>query len=99
MEYTVSATEALSTSARKAARSPCTARTARAEKLSMPDVDGFAAEVRYFVECCREGIKAGPCARREESANAVKLARLILEARNKNGERLECNFSTRWKSA
>jgi len=69
-----------------------------AEKLSMPDVDGYAAEVRYFVECCREGVQPSICPPRE-SANAVKLARLILEARNRNGERLECNFSTRSKSA
>ena len=34
-----------------------------------------------------------------ESADAVKLARLILEARNTNGERLTCNFSTLSKSA
>jgi predicted dehydrogenase len=66
--------------------------------LSLPDVDGYAAEVRYFIECCREGVQPSICPP-HESASAVKLARLILEARNKNGERLTCNFSTLSKSA
>ncbi len=68
------------------------------EKLNLPDVDGYAAEVKYFVECCREGVQPSICPPRE-SADAVKLARLILEARNSNGERLLCNFLTLSKSA
>ncbi len=69
-----------------------------AEKLNLPDVDGYAAELKYFVECCREGVLPSICPA-AESAASVKLARLILEARNRNGERLECAISTRSKSA
>jgi predicted dehydrogenase len=68
------------------------------ERLNLPDVDGYAAEVKYFVECCREGVQPSICPP-HESADTVKLARLILEARNNNGERLACNLSTRSKSA
>ena len=67
------------------------------EKLNLPDVDGYGAEVKYFVECCREGVQPSIC-NPSESAGAVKLARLILEARNHNGERLKCDLSTRSKS-
>jgi predicted dehydrogenase len=68
------------------------------EKLNLPDVDGYAAELKYFVECCREGVRPTVCPA-AESAAAVKLARLILEARNKNGERLSCDISSLSKSA
>jgi predicted dehydrogenase len=68
------------------------------EKLNLPDVDGYAAELKYFVECCREGVRPTICPP-AESAAAVKLARLILEARNKNGERLSCDISSLSKSA
>jgi len=68
------------------------------EKLSLPEVDGYAAELKYFVECCREGVRPSICPA-PESAAAVKLGRLILEARNKNGERLPCDISSLSKSA
>jgi predicted dehydrogenase len=68
------------------------------EQLNLPEVDGYAAEVRYFVECCREGVQPSICPP-SESAAAVKLARLILEARNNNGERLACDRLMRSKSA
>jgi len=51
--------------------------------------DGYAAEIRYFAECCRAGRAPELCPPRE-SAAAVKLARLMLESRNQNGKRLEC---------
>jgi predicted dehydrogenase len=68
------------------------------EKLSLPTNDGYAAEIRYFVECCREGVRPTICPP-HESADAVKLARLLLEARNRNGERLACNLSSLSRSA
>jgi predicted dehydrogenase len=69
-----------------------------AQELSLPNVDGYAAEIKYFIECCREGVRPTICPP-QESADAVKLARLILEARNRNGERLACNLSSLSKSA
>jgi predicted dehydrogenase len=61
-----------------------------AEKLPLVDRDGYAAELEYFVECCRTGRQPEICPPRE-SANAVKLGRLMLEARNRNGEKIACN--------
>lgn len=61
------------------------------QKLTAPERDGYAAEIEYFVECCNAGRQPEICPPRE-SANAVKLTRLMLEARNKNGERIECNL-------
>jgi predicted dehydrogenase len=69
-----------------------------AKALPLPGADGYAAEIRYFIECCREGVRPTICPPRE-SADAVKLARLILEARNRNGERLECKLSSLSRSA
>ena len=51
--------------------------------------DGYLAEIEYFVECCREEKQPGLCAP-AESAAAVKLALLMLEAREKQGERIAC---------
>jgi predicted dehydrogenase len=53
--------------------------------------DGFRAELEYFLECARRGQKPLACPP-EESAAAVKLARLMLQSRNKNGEKMACNF-------
>lgn len=60
-------------------------------KLPVADQDGYAAEIAYFVECCRAGKQPEICPP-QESADAVKLMRLMLEARNRNGERIECNL-------
>lgn len=62
-----------------------------AGKLEPNDQDGYFAEVEYFVECCLEGRRPELCPPRE-SADAVKLTRLMIEARNKNGEWIECNI-------
>ncbi len=53
--------------------------------------DGYVAEIKYFIECCRAGRKPEMCPP-SESADAVKLMRLMLEARNRNGEWIECNI-------
>ncbi len=68
------------------------------QALEPGNEDGYAAEIAYFADCCRNRRQPEICPPRE-SADAVKLARLMLEARNKNGERIECNLSNRWKSA
>jgi predicted dehydrogenase len=59
--------------------------------LELGGGDGYAAEIAYFVECCRAGRQAALCPPRE-SANAVKLMRLILEARRRNGEKIPCEL-------
>jgi predicted dehydrogenase len=59
--------------------------------LAVPEQDGFEAELEYFVECCRTGRKPELCPP-EESAAAVKLTLLMIEARKKNGEKLICRI-------
>lgn len=58
-----------------------------AETLSPPaPVDGYQEEIRYFVECCATGTEPVYCSP-AESAQAVKVTRLMSEARKKNGEK------------
>jgi predicted dehydrogenase len=59
--------------------------------LPLSGEDGYAAEIRYFVECCRAGRKAEFCPP-AESADAVKLMRLIMQARAANGEKTACRI-------
>jgi len=61
------------------------------EELPLGAEDGYQAEVRYFVECCVRGRPPELCPP-AESAAAVKLVRLMLEARDKQGEEIECRF-------
>jgi hypothetical protein len=65
----------------------------RADAIEMPiEVsarDGFEAELEYFASCVASGRKPLRCPP-EESALAVRLARLMLESRSRNGERIEC---------
>jgi predicted dehydrogenase len=53
--------------------------------------DAYAAEIQYFTDCCRAGRQPERCPPRE-SADAVKLMRLLLEARKRNGEKLPCTI-------
>jgi predicted dehydrogenase len=53
--------------------------------------DGFEAELRYFHSCLMDGSRPNYCMP-EDSAAAVKLARLMLEARKRNGEKIPCQF-------
>jgi predicted dehydrogenase len=64
---------------------------APAEALDLKRQDGYAAEIAYFVECCLAGRQPEVCPPRE-SADAVKLMRLMLEARGRNGEAVECRL-------
>jgi predicted dehydrogenase len=68
------------------------------EVLESEESNGYAAELQYFVDCCRTGCSPGLCAP-EESAAAVALTRLLLDARNRNGEIIACNLFTTSKSA
>jgi len=49
-------------------------------------VDGYQEEIRYFVECCLTGTEPAYCSP-AESAQAVKVTRLMSEARAKKGEK------------
>jgi len=66
-------------------------RDGRSRALPLSGVDGYAAEIEYFVECCRTGRTPELCPA-WESAAAVKLMRLIMEARGRNGEKIECKI-------
>jgi predicted dehydrogenase len=59
--------------------------------VDVPQQDGFEEELRYFVSCCRTGDAPTFCPP-EESAKAVRLTLLLLEARNKNGEKIACQL-------
>lgn len=69
-----------------------------ATPLPLPDRDGYAAEIEYFGTCCDRGQPPTLCPP-QESADAVRLARMMLDARKLNGERIECNSLNRTKSA
>ncbi len=60
------------------------------EVLPMAETDGYAAEIAYFLDCCRSGNNPELCPA-TESAEAVAITRLLLEARQKNGERIKCH--------
>jgi predicted dehydrogenase len=59
--------------------------------LDPADADWFVEELKYFVDCAAHGRKPELCPP-EESALAVKLTRLMVESRNKNGEKIACSF-------
>jgi predicted dehydrogenase len=73
---------------------PATLYTAegKTEPLAAAD-DGewYRAEIEYFHDCCTTGKKPVLCAP-EESAAAVKLTRLMLESRARQGERIACRL-------
>jgi len=57
------------------------------EEVALDTTDGYAAELKYFTECCRTGAQPSLCTP-ESSAEAVRLTRAIFDARSKNGERI-----------
>ncbi len=69
-----------------------------AQTITVPATDGYQAELEYFTRCCLEGKQPEFCPPRE-SAAAVRLARLIDQARNATGEKVKCEFQTTSKSA
>jgi predicted dehydrogenase len=64
------------------------------EPLPAPDIDPFAEEIRYFVQCCETGQKPGRCPP-GDSALAVWAAQMMVHAREKKGERVRCEFPAR----
>lgn len=63
----------------------------KADRLVLPERDGYQAEIEYFVDCCIKGRQPAFCPA-AESAAAVKLALLVVEARERPGERLAFNL-------
>jgi len=61
------------------------------QPFDAPDMDWFEEELKYFIDCAANGRKPELCPP-EESAAAVKLTRLMVESRERNGAKLECNF-------
>ncbi|HLK21010.1 MAG TPA: Gfo/Idh/MocA family oxidoreductase [Bryobacteraceae bacterium] len=61
------------------------------EALPMEDKDGYRAELEYFLECCRKGVSPELC-KPQDSADAVTLTLLMLEARKRNGEKIPCDL-------
>jgi predicted dehydrogenase len=57
------------------------------EEVALEKMDGYAAEIAYFAECCRSGRQPSFCTP-ESSAEAVRLTRAMFDARSKNGERI-----------
>jgi len=57
--------------------------------LEIDAVDAYAAEIEYFAACCGEGRAPEMCPP-AESADAVTLALLLLEAARRNGEKIAC---------
>ena len=59
--------------------------------LVVPKADAYAAEIAYFVECCRENRAPVKC-RPEDSARAVKMALLLRQSREENGKWQTCEL-------
>jgi predicted dehydrogenase len=66
---------------------------AGADKQTLPvdGRDGYEAELAYFVDCCLRGQRPERCPP-EQSAAAVKLTRLMVEARDRGGEKITCRI-------
>jgi len=59
------------------------------ETVPVTDVDGYQAEIEYFFQCASQGRQPEMCPP-EESAAAVKLTRLMVASRSRNGEPIAC---------
>jgi predicted dehydrogenase len=61
------------------------------QTLDCSEADGYAEELKYFIDCAAHNRKPALCPP-EESALAVKLGRLMIASREKNGEKIACSF-------
>lgn len=57
------------------------------EEVALELTNGYAAEIAYFAECCRTGEQPSLCMP-SSSAESVRLALAMFDARSKNGERI-----------
>lgn len=63
----------------------------RKEPLDPEEKDGYQAEIEYFLECCRQRRRPEECPP-EESSLAVKLTKLMVDAREKKGAKVACQL-------
>lgn len=61
------------------------------QPLDLKPRDGYAAEMEYFADCCDTGRTPDRCPA-ADSADAVKLMRLLLESRNRKGAKMICTL-------
>ncbi len=61
------------------------------EALPVEERNGYRGEIEYFLECCGRGAAPELCPP-ADSARAVAVARLMLAARNRNGEKIPCDL-------
>jgi predicted dehydrogenase len=59
--------------------------------LDLAAQDGYAGEIAYFAECCDNDQAPERCPP-AESADAVKVMRLLLESRNRMGAKMICSL-------
>ncbi len=88
MEYSVT-TDAGTVEFSSAGRAP-TLYAQSEEALPLEGGDGYAAEIAYFVDCCKEGRQPERCLP-AESSNAVELMRALLASREQDGRKIECS--------
>jgi len=95
MEYTVAFEEAtadFSSAGRRATLYAAEGPPQPLEGDAEPGADGpYAAQIRYFTECCQTG-RAPELCPPHESADAVKLTLSLLEASRRNGEKIACRI-------
>jgi predicted dehydrogenase len=63
--------------------------TGEASLMQKPDQDGFQAEIEYFIACARENRQPALCPP-SQSADAVRVTKLIVEARRRGGAKIQC---------
>jgi len=91
MEYTVSL-DGGTVEFSSAGRAPTLYSSGKPEEpLDVMERDAYAAEIEYFGECCHAGQEPELC-RPRDSADAVKLMALVLEARNRGGRKMACRI-------
>ncbi len=61
------------------------------EALATAEVDGYQAELEYFIGCAADGRQPGKCPA-AESAAAVGITRLMIESRARYGEKIVCTL-------
>lgn len=90
MEYTVVA-DSGTVEYSSAGRAPAIYSASGVQQIEQSGEDGYTEEVRYFAECADSGKHPDYCSP-EASARATKLALLLRDAREKNGERVKCQL-------
>ena len=59
------------------------------QKVELPATNAHTEEMRYFIDCCHQGVSPADCPP-EASAAAVRVALALRESRAKDGEQITC---------